>query len=91
MARIKKISDLHQPHPQNKNNVMDPSDIAIDTKKKNKMMNVMLTGGLGATGVELVGTLPATDPVQQIGQLVLQILIATITIIKLLKDKKTKE
>ena len=55
------------------------------------MMNVLLTGGAGATGIELIGQYPAADTAQQIGQLVLQILVAVITIIKLVKEKKTEK
>ena len=85
-----KISGNHHHHNHKKNNVIDSPDIAIDEKDKpkNKMMNVILTGGAGATGIELIGQYPATDSTQQIGQLILQILVAVITIIKLLKDKK---
>jgi len=69
-------------------------DVVINNKKretKKPMMNVLLTGGAGATGIELIGQYPAADTAQQIGQLVLQILVAVITIIKLVKEKKTEK
>lgn len=63
---------------------------SINKGRKNIMMNTILTGSAGAGGIELIGSIPATDNHQQIGQLVLQILVAIITIIKLVKDKKNK-
>lgn len=92
MARIHKISGLQHKYNAKLHHVTDP-DVPMDIEKpkpKNKMMNVLLTGGAGATGIEVIGQYPATDSAQQIGQLVLQILVAAITIIKLLKDKKQK-
>ena len=62
--------------------------ISANNKLKSKMMNTVLIGGAGATGIEVIGQIPASDTTQQIGQLILQILVAVITIIKLLKDKK---
>ena len=63
---------------------------SINKGRKNIMMNTILTGSAGAGGIELIGNIPVTDNHQQIGQLVLQILVAIITIIKLVKDKKNK-
>lgn len=94
MARIHKISGLHHKYNAKQHQLHVDNDVAIDVenpKPKNKMMNVLLTGGAGATGIEVIGQYPATDSTQQIGQLILQILVAVITIIKLLKDKKTKK
>lgn len=61
-------------------------------KKQIKMnMQTLLAGGAGAGGIEVIGAIPTTDEAQQIGQLLLQILVAIITIIKLIKDKKTEK
>jgi len=80
MALIKKM-----PKFTNKN-VSEPVKL-----KKTNNMKFLLTGGAGAGGIEAIGQIPVTDNTQQYAQLVLQILVAIITIVKLLKSNKTQD
>ena len=56
------------------------------------MKNTLLTGITGETLLYLTGTMegtiPAPDEVQNVGQLVIQIVIGIITVWKLLKKQK---
>lgn len=59
------------------------------------MKDTILTAGAGEIAVMVAGAtaqaLPTPDDVQTIGQLIIQAIIAVITVIKIWKDKRKKD
>jgi hypothetical protein len=53
-------------------------------------MRTLLTAGIGEVAVMTTGAIPTPDDVQTIGQLVIQSIIALVTIIKIIRDRKKK-
>jgi hypothetical protein len=54
------------------------------------MKETLLTAGAGELAILTTGALPTPDDVQTIGQLVIQSIIAIVTLVKLLRDRKKK-
>lgn len=51
-------------------------------------IQTIATGVIGAGAVELADKIPTADEVQSYGQLLIQLIIGIITVVKMLKKKK---
>lgn len=51
-------------------------------------ISTIVTGATGVGAVQLADSIPTSDDIQNYGQLIIQLVIGIITVIKMLKKKK---